>query len=263
MRQRGSAANREAFTLIELLVVVAIIALLISMLLPSLDKARGTARMVACQSILKQVGMANHMYSSEYGDWHVPDTVPAPGEPDDNFVWFQNPAFQKLMGFNIDVGTNVSIRRYYPAQRGLICPEARWTLDNPSGYDSERFQMHRAYGHNDRDAGNAQGKELSWAADRATQVRGHRMAFVRQPARKLEYTDAMHTHVSPLKAPFYRSYGETFNADMYHAPAFRHNFTGETGYSNVLYFDSHVDAITDVQLTAEPLTSLWRPYSTK
>jgi len=55
-----------AFTLIELLVVVAIIALLIAILLPSLQQANAVARSVVCQTQQRQVGMAFFMFAGDH-----------------------------------------------------------------------------------------------------------------------------------------------------------------------------------------------------
>ena len=64
---RAFSAN-EGFTLIELLVVIAVIAILASLLLPALVRAKESSRETVCRNDLRQIGIAAHLYSDDNSD---------------------------------------------------------------------------------------------------------------------------------------------------------------------------------------------------
>jgi len=64
--------KQQNFTLIELLIVIAIIAILAAMLLPALNKARGTAKKAACISNLRQVYLGIASYANDFGGLQPP-----------------------------------------------------------------------------------------------------------------------------------------------------------------------------------------------
>ena len=131
-QQNRPPVARRAFTLIELLVVVAIIAVLIAILLPSLGRAREKAKSAACLANLKSISLAYVMYCNDVNNGHtsVEDTKMA------GAIWmFQ---VQNYLGGNnvrgLTQGSQVSGNVFF-------CPDANTLQRRRQHHQRRRYQQ--------------------------------------------------------------------------------------------------------------------------
>jgi prepilin-type N-terminal cleavage/methylation domain-containing protein/prepilin-type processing-associated H-X9-DG protein len=261
--------RRSGFTLVELLVVIGIIAVLISILLPSLSGARRQAKMVQCLSNLKQMAHAQEMYASQFNGWAVPifSGPQAPAPNNTRMQWQNNPVFranlgQKIAGPDPD---HVFMNRWTP---GMVCPEAIQAQSRENQYG---VPVQFSYGYNTvANEPNGRVKRIPEVAAGPDRIfRGRKKTSVKSPTQKLMWVDSLGALIDRGKSYKHGEepgYDETKDADEDSFVHYRHGKSHDK--ANVAFWDGHVETLDrgGIQAFEEdgttrrlPFFALWHP----
>ena len=186
-RHASPHAGRRGFTLVELLVVIGIIALLMSILLPSLNRARENAKQVQCLSNLRQVSLAIVMYTQ-----NNKDLMPGAGEgpPQKKWDWIYWDARTGNLPFT---NLNECALAPYLSQGGRMNPEYfRCPSDRAEEHISVyggRYPYYFSYTMNCYLADNSRAYATGLSISDPNRQKNFKSAYIKRPSRKVLLID--------------------------------------------------------------------------
>ncbi|MFI4911446.1 MAG: type II secretion system protein [Sedimentisphaeraceae bacterium JB056] len=233
----------KAFTLIELLVVISIIALLMSVLMPALGSARAIAKKAVCKSNIRQIAIANNLYSQEN---------------DGEFVLAATDIYASSGGLSRWHGKRDNVNEAFEFTRSDLfpylqtdsikeCPEKVDFIDGQT-WDSDFEKGGGGYGYNMTYVGSG-----SWRGGTATYNKATKQSDVSCPSQTVMFADSAMAKLdkgvpyfleySFIEPPFFVSRGMVQKNWGYTSPSmhFRHRHK-----ANIVWVDTHVSELNAV-----------------
>jgi len=122
--KRNKITKQNGFTLVELLVVISIIALLLAMLIPSLQKAKRLAKTVICGSRSRQLNFALMAYTQTYDGFIMPTTLQYEKDGINKVPYYHDPD-PKLWPPEVEYWyLNLYAHKYLSIRDAFFCPDA-------------------------------------------------------------------------------------------------------------------------------------------
>jgi type II secretory pathway pseudopilin PulG len=227
------------------LVAIGIVAVLVSLLLPTLGKVRDIAKTVKCLSNLRQLALANTMYVSQSNGWAVPGAMGNMHTADSRVTWYNNSGWR----------SNINLPDWVPgddqkdrAPAGMICPAAM--LAHQRGNAAGEPIMN-SYGYNIRHINylpegliDTRPTPSEWDLD--TEFAGIKADKVKNPTEKIQFMDSMTTFVEPQRSNHYLRIDGYHDAETWVGPrpvacAYRHSSDQKSDNAriNIVFWDAH------------------------